>query len=237
MRTLLSLLCISFRTCLQASIHKYQQKRDLGICVFYSNSGTPIAQFRLSQFESSICKIMERRSNMKKTVLILLMLMWAGISHAEDLHKAELFGGFSYARGFPYDVNMYGWNASLAGAINREVAIVGDFSGNYADLGYGSHFRMHSIAGGPQFSFGHGRITPFVRILIGMNRVSYGDRSDTNLSTILGAGFDVAVNKRLAIRALQADWMHVFHGRRGQTYGSNENINIGRISSGIVIRF
>jgi len=174
---------------------------------------------------------------MKKGILIICMLIWAGASRAEELHKAELFGGFSYARGFPYDANMYGWNASLAGVINREVSIVGDVSGNYTNPMSGSRFLMHSIAGGPQISLRHGKIMPFARILAGVNHVSYGGHSNNNFSTILGAGLDVSVNKRLSIRALQADWIHVFHGGSGWFFGSEERINIGRVSSGIVVKF
>jgi hypothetical protein len=49
-------------------------------------------------------------------------------------------------------------------------------------------------------------------------------------STILGAGLDVAVRKQLAIRALQADCIHVFRSGHGSIFGSNDSINIGRIS-------
>lgn len=164
---------------------------------------------------------------MKRLFLLVSMLIWAGTAGAQEVPKAEVFGGFSYSRG-QYDVDMYGWNGSLAGVVNRWFSIVGDLSGNYAKSG--SDFGMHSIAGGPQFSLRRGAVTPFARFLVGANRTSSNGQSETDLSVILGGGFDIAVNKRLAIRALQADWMHI---RAGNGFG----INQGRVSTGLVVRF
>jgi hypothetical protein len=164
---------------------------------------------------------------MKRMLLIVSMLFWAGTAGAQELQRVELFGGFSYSRG-QYDVNMYGWNGSLAGVVNRWFSIVCDLSGNYASFEYGPGFHMHSVAGGPQFSLRRKTVTPFARFLIGMNRVSE-EGSETDLSVILGAGLDIAVSKRFAIRALQADWMHI--------RASGGGISQGRVSTGIVVRF
>jgi hypothetical protein len=45
-------------------------------------------------------------------------------------------------------------------------------------------------------------------------------------------GVDIAVNKRLAIRALQADFMYIRAGN-----GFDAGIYQGRLSSGLVVRF
>jgi hypothetical protein len=168
---------------------------------------------------------------MKRMLLLVSMLIWVGTAGAQESPKAELFGGFSYSRG-QYDMNMVGWNVSLAGVANKWFSFVGDLSANYGSPKYGSDFTMVSIAGGPQFSLRRGAVTPFARFLVGANRLSSGGQSETDLSLILGGGVDIAVNKRLAIRALQADFMYIRTGNRFVA-----GIYQGRLSSGLVVRF
>jgi hypothetical protein len=166
---------------------------------------------------------------MKKIFLLFSLLIWTAAAGAQDLQKAELFGGFSYSRGFPIDLNMYGWNASLAGVVNRWFSIVGDLSDNYGRFGESYHVSILSVAGGPQFSYRTKTITPFVRFLIGANRIGVSHANATNFGVVLGGGFDISVNKRFAIRPLQADWMHA------NVEGGH--LNQGRLSAGVVVKF
>jgi len=93
-------------------------------------------------------------------------------AHAQDAPKAELFGGFSYSRG-DIDLNLYGWNFAVAGVVNHWFSIVGDVSGNYANVGNGFAdvtLNMHSFAAGPQFSVRRDYATDFSRELLVAHR-------------------------------------------------------------------
>ena len=45
---------------------------------------------------------------------------------AQDVSKAEVFGGYSWAGG-----NFHGWNAAVMGNVTKRFGIVADFSGHY----------------------------------------------------------------------------------------------------------
>src|SRR6266513_1919874 len=47
---------------------------------------------------------------------------------AQDIPKAEVFGGSSWAGG-----NFHGWNASVTGNVTKRFGIVADFSGHYGN--------------------------------------------------------------------------------------------------------
>ncbi len=174
--------------------------------------------------------------SMTKRILILLpVLLLITAAHAQDAPKAELFGGFSYSRG-DIDLNMYGWNFAVAGVVNRWFSVVGDVSGNYANIGGGFAdvtLNMYSFAAGPQFSARGDSVTGFARVLVGANRIGGGafgfNAGDTKLGFVIGGGVDIPLNERFAIRAIQADWILV------PTDGSN--LDQARISSGVVVRF
>jgi hypothetical protein len=160
---------------------------------------------------------------MKKGILLVSLFACVGTAAAQEVRRFDLFAGFSYSRG-QYDIDMYGWNASLAGAVNRWLSTVGDFSGNYARFG----FHMVSVAAGPQFGRHGGRINPFARAMAGINHVSSRPQSQTDFSLILGAGLDVRINDRIGLRVLQVDFMRIF---------ADWGVNQGRVSTGLTFRF
>ncbi|HKP45117.1 MAG TPA: outer membrane beta-barrel protein [Pyrinomonadaceae bacterium] len=155
-------------------------------------------------------------------------------SMAQDVPKAEVFGGYSRAGG-----NFNGWNASVTGNLNKQFGIVADFSGHYGSELDGSILvkqDAHSFLFGPRFSFRGKRLTPFVYALIGATRfhesaiisVTKLSDSDTGFSSALGGGLDVKVNDRIAIRAFQLDYF------RPNFFG--ESHNRGRLAAGVVLR-
>lgn len=152
---------------------------------------------------------------------------------AQDVPKAEVFGGYSWAGG-----NFNGWNASLTGNINKRFGIVADFSGHYGSELDGSILikkDAHSALFGPRFSFRGKRVTPFVYALVGATRFHESatvsgqklSGSDTGFSSALGGGLDVKVNDRVAIRAFQIDYF------RPNFFG--EAHNRGRLAFGVVL--
>ena len=175
------------------------------------------------------------RSGMKKILLLITCCCLVVVTYAEDVPDAELFGGFSYTRG-DIDLNMYGWNASIAGVINPWFSIVGDLSGHYVNIApdfVEAGLNMHSVAIGPQFSARGDSAVGFARVLIGANRIG-GTFANCGggrfyLAFTAGGGVDIPLNERLAIRVIQADWVHI--------RVDEGSLNQARVSAGLVVRF
>jgi opacity protein-like surface antigen len=154
---------------------------------------------------------------------------------SQDLSKAEVFGGYSWAGG-----NFHGWNSSVTANVTKRLGIVADFSGHYGEELEGPIVvkeNAHSALFGPRFSFGGKRATPFVYGLVGLTRFHQsatisGQRfseSDSGFSSAVGGGLDVRVNDRLAIRVFQIDYF------RPTFFG--EAHNRGRLAFGVVLHF
>lgn len=175
---------------------------------------------------------------MKKIVIVLCLIVFASLSAAaqEETPKVEVFGGYSYAGS-----DTHGWNAAIEGNVNKWFGLVGDFSGQYTntrEVDFREKICTHSFLFGPQVSVRKNkRVTPFVRALFGVayidsNATEAGQTflfNDKSFSLALGGGLDVRVNKSIAIRAFQADYV------RTKFFGQTQNK--GRLSFGIVFRF
>lgn len=164
---------------------------------------------------------------------ISLVVLTLQPSMAQEVPKAEVFGGYSWGGG-----NFHGWNASLTGNITKRFGVVADFSGHYgSELGGSVLIQQdaHSFLFGPRFSFRGKRLTPFVYALFGATRFHESaiisgqelSESDTGFSSALGGGLDVKVNDRVAIRAFQLDYF------RPNFFG--ETHNRGRLAVGVVL--
>jgi opacity protein-like surface antigen len=164
---------------------------------------------------------------------ILLVVLMSQPATAQEVPKAEVFGGYSWAGG-----NFHGWNSSITGNITKRIGIVADFSGHYGTELDGSVLirqDAHSFLFGPRFSFRGKRLTPFVYALFGATRfhesaIISGQKlsdSDTGFSSAFGGGLDVKVNDRIAIRAFQLDYF------RPNFFG--ETHNRGRLAVGVVL--
>jgi hypothetical protein len=104
------------------------------------------------------------------TTLILLLTLPVMAQEELETPKAELFAGYSYAGG-----NFHGWNASIAGNVNKWFGVVADFTGHSGgsidEDGFDEKQRVHSYHFGPRFSFRKKRVTPFVQALFGASRI------------------------------------------------------------------
>ena len=167
---------------------------------------------------------------------VLIVLMWLPAMAQGDTPKVELFGGYSYVGG-----NFHGWNASVAGNVNKWFGVVADVSGHsggFDEVDVVERQRINSFLVGPRLSIRkHKRVTPFVHALFGPTRVrvrstedgeTFTD-SDTSFSMFLGGGLDIKVNDHIAIRAIQIEY--------GRASLFNETQHRGRLSVGIVFRF
>jgi opacity protein-like surface antigen len=169
-------------------------------------------------------------------VIILLLLIAALPVAAQDVPKAELFGGYSWAGG-----NFHGWDTSVTANVNRWLGLTANFSGHYGHEQGGiirEQQRAISYLFGPRFTLRKNkRVTPFAYALFG--GVNYNVRltisgqtlvtaTDTGFNLALGGGLDVKLNEHLSLRAFQLDYL------RPNFFG--ESHNRGRLAFGLVLR-
>jgi opacity protein-like surface antigen len=164
------------------------------------------------------------------------MLLLSLTNMAQDVPKAELFGGYSWAGG-----NFHGLDTNITGNVNKWFGVMGDFSvhkGIERDVFAEEKQRADSFMLGPRFTIRkHKRVTPFVYALFGATRLNVrltigNERfyaSDTGFGMALGGGVDIKVSDHIAIRAVQLDYF-----RPGFF---DERHNRGRLAFGVVIRF
>jgi hypothetical protein len=174
---------------------------------------------------------------MLRTFIMLGLLFGVSVSvWGQEVPKAELFGGYSYAGG-----NFHGWDTSLTGNLNKWFGVTANFSGHYGQEQnpiFLEHQRALMYLGGPRFTLRRGRrLSPFAYALFGV--INYrvkataggrtlGSASDTGFNMALGGGLDVTVNDRFAIRAFQLDYL------RPTFFG--ETHNRGRLAFGVVFK-
>jgi hypothetical protein len=182
------------------------------------------------------------------TVVVLLSCLTAG---AQDYPKAEVFGGYSYFRADGGD-NLHGWNASVAGNVNKWFGLAADFSGHYGQnflrvttpagfVDAESNNNIHNFLFGPRFSYReHSTLEGFAHVLIGGSRSHVDasvstpgfstqvDATDTAFAAAVGGGLDAKFHKRVAWRVFQADYVLTRFG--------DENQHNFRVSTGLVLR-
>lgn len=162
--------------------------------------------------------------------------------------------------------NLNGFHAQAAVNVNRYFGVVGDVSGHYKkfkpeEIGgvptlggrsVGARASIHTLLFGPQFKARTRRVTPFAHALLGISRADTSltdeifsfpnsrivttDQDETKFAFVFGGGVDVNVSDRIAIRAIQADYLRTRFGSEmlGSFPGYRQN-NI-RLSTGIVFK-
>lgn len=185
---------------------------------------------------------------MRKQIWIAGVFLLLPLSlRAQTTPKAEMLVGYSFLR--IEENNLHGWNVSLAGVVNKNLAIVGDLSGHYSSekqtfgtATFSSDLRAHSFLLGPRVSETvDGKWTPFAHALFGVSRVSASgdvrtaagssssvEEADAGFAMAAGGGLDLKVSEKMALRLIQADYFLV------RTDGFNSEG--ARISAGIVLR-
>jgi hypothetical protein len=191
---------------------------------------------------------------MQKFVVLIVFL--GLLSLPLMAQKVEVFGGYQYLRlnnvggnNSGIDVNANGWDTSLTGYFNKFIGVTGDFSGSYATFnvpngdGTTSSISGHfySYTGGPVVAFREGKVNPFVHVLVGGAHAGFSPCTNcgqNGFTTLFGGGVDLKVNKAIAVRLIQADWVYYHFGsgpaNNGGSYGESDNV---RIATGVVIRF
>lgn len=173
----------------------------------------------------------------KLVTLVAALMLCSGAAMAQETPKAEVFGGYSLLNqdigglfGPSQRVNIHGWNASLAGNVNRWFGVVADFSGHYRSS---TDASLHTFTFGPQFSYrGNDKVTVFGRLLFGGARSHQQTTfapftfTDTAFALNVGAGLDWNASDRVAIRIVQYDAVIIPAGIEGHH----------RFSFGVVFR-
>ena len=155
---------------------------------------------------------------------------------AQETPKAELFGGYSYAGS-----GSNGFDVSIAANLNKWVGVVADVGGQYSrftDQGFTERIKTHSFLFGPRISYRKSsRVTPFAHALFGVSTLKTETNefgpvlsfSDSSFAMALGGGLDVRISDRLAVRAVQLEFL--------RTRFFEETQHKGRLSFGLVVRF
>jgi outer membrane protein OmpA-like peptidoglycan-associated protein/opacity protein-like surface antigen len=177
--------------------------------------------------------------------------------------KAELFLGYSYVKNVPNNagnriVYLHGGSTSIAYNVNRHLGLVADFGFSHADkFGpnapptggvVGASGDVLTFMFGPRLSFRH-KVTPFVQALFGgahATAVTLDGCSgigctplpfENSFAIAAGGGLDITLNRHVALRLIQAEYMMTRFGDRTsptlQTTGQNDL----RLSVGLVFRF
>jgi hypothetical protein len=129
---------------------------------------------------------------------------------AADAPRAELFGGYSYTRND--GASLHGWTGALAYNLGRSFGLEASASGHYGSAG-GTDTSQTSLLLGPRLARRGETFTPFLHALGGLVRSSEGidvfevsiRQHETDPGGVLGAGLDVAIGRRWAVR-LQGDY-------------------------------
>jgi opacity protein-like surface antigen len=193
---------------------------------------------------------------MKKLVLVAVFLLgFSAMVMAQDTPAIEVFGGYSLvivdtrvsmAQGMfeGMDLNLNGWNGSIAINGNKWAGFVADFGGYYGTVGeehsnpqrWGEWMdvSIHSIMVGPKITLYRGAVSPFVQALFGYGRIKSSwageDYHENDFAIALGGGLDVNLNNRIALRPVQLDY---FTTKSGRTGDFAEHL---RYSTGFVIK-
>ena len=169
-------------------------------------------------------------------LILIVSLSAMGQQQQPEFRRVEIFGGYSHLIG-----DQQGFNTSATVNINKWFGIVGDFSrqsSKITEQNFTEKITANMYLFGPQFSYrGNKRVTPFARVLLGAatvkSKATLGNQSvefsETNFSYGAGGGLDIRVTKNIAIRAVQADYIH--------TSAFGEGQHNGRLSFGVVFRF
>ena len=198
----------------------------------------------------------------KLATLLVLGLFSLPASAQGNYPRAELFGGFSFGsievkapvvNTFGHEA-AEGFQAAITVNVNRTLGIVADFGGLWGDhpsfvsgtIFAEGTFRVLHIFAGPRFTKRTNRIAVFVHALPGFAQQRETIMEDfffsppstttstlTNLAVALGGGVDVNLGKRLAIRAVQVDYLPT---GLYTPFFSNSRSNV-RVGVGVVLRF
>jgi hypothetical protein len=180
----------------------------------------------------------------------------------ENGTRAIVFGGYSYLRNNSNGFS--GWEGQGTFNFNRYLGITADISGasltpfSFSVLGVSASTYQHvnNYLFGPTVTADFGRSAVFAHALFGEARsslgagvgipiiggISTGLTSASAFAMAFGGGIDIGLTRRLAIRAVQVDYLRSqFSATDALTSGLSSSLgnrqNSFRYSTGVVYRF
>ena len=197
-------------------------------------------------------------------VAFAVALLLGGVAIAQEDHKFEVTGDYSYFR-FNPGLSRYFNSHSLNGGGGDVTYFITSMIGAKADLqGYGSYTEctkpgapivgcasgnLFTYMFGPEVKFRMGKLQPFGEVLVGgahsnlyanaCSKISglCGSKSPSNnaFAFEVGGGVDFAVTEKIAIRIVDADYVLTRFGNNF-TGGNNSQSNF-RFQTGVQLRF
>ncbi len=165
---------------------------------------------------------------MKKTIILLVVLLCASLAIAQENTKAEVFGGYQYTnidlKGLASRQSANGWDADVAFHVNKTFSLVGDISGAYKTETIDTagvtpvvtsatldprvvittaegKVRMYNYLFGPRVSFTSSKVTPFVEALFGITHTTISASVSGVTESIGSNGFGMAIGGGLDYNA------------------------------------
>lgn len=199
-----------------------------------------------------------------KRILLVVTLLFGGLAYAQDDHKIEVTGDYSYFRfnpGLPSyfnSQNLNGGGGQGTYFLTPNIGLAGDLQG------YGSYTQctkpgaaiqgcaqgnLFTYMFGPQLKARMGKLEPFGEVLLGGAHSNlYGNAcskisglcaskspSNNAFAFSVGGGVDFAVTEKIAIRIVDADYVLTRFGNNF-TGGNNSQSNF-RFQTGVQFRF
>jgi opacity protein-like surface antigen len=198
---------------------------------------------------------------MKKLSILVGLLLVASLALAQsDYPKVETSPAFMYIRTpiAGQNFNCAGGGGTLAYNVSSAVGLAADlggcrYFGNTIGLGNTITANDYTFMFGPRFTHrGDSPFRPFAEVNFGANRLSATCKSSafgcvnatagatftkTAFALTAGGGFDIALNKKFAIRLVQAEYLYTLFGNDCPlaVCNNNNSQNSFRLKSGIVI--
>lgn len=185
-----------------------------------------------------------------RAFLLIVALSLATPCLAQSPHW-EVFGGYSmqhstvreYYKSTPIiysirnlDESLTGWTVSFTENLSRKrIGGTLEVSGHYKSpvlLTVTTRQRIHSIMYGPRVSIlKNGPIRPFAHVLVGLAHAEAAIKptgahgSDYAIAEALGGGVDIRIGKKVAVRALQAEYFRAnLLGTKPHSYRASTGI-------------
>lgn len=200
---------------------------------------------------------------MRKFFVAVVALLTPLLLAAQTAPKGEVFGGYSYLRNSSNGFN--GWEGQGTYNFSDYLGVTADISGSYRTVAQFSpvqgvnvsadqrlynflfgptvtaRFQNHSVFahalfGAAQSKLGAGLTIPII------GGISTDATSATAFAMALGGGVDIGLNRNVAIRAAQVDYLYTrFNSVDALSTGLSSTLsghqNSFRYSGGIVFRF
>jgi hypothetical protein len=161
---------------------------------------------------------------MRKLIGVAVLLCAVSIlGMAQETPRPEVYGGYQFTS-TDGGWHASGWNGAANFYFTRWLGVTGDFSGVYS-----SGSNLYTYTAGPVVSTHKSSFAPFAHALFGGAHAASGGVGDGGMAMMFGGGIDLG-RKRLAIRAVQFDWMLL------RFAGITDKNNM-RVNTGLMYRF